>query len=62
MVTTQFGRNRARCGWSEMWMSRSLTVIILHLLRVVSKTLAGNLFGLKRNGRGQIWQYWRGRQ
>jgi hypothetical protein len=37
-----------------MWMSCSITVTILHLLRVVLETLVGNLFGLKQNGSGQI--------
>ena len=51
---TQFGRNRARRGRSAMWMLRSMSVTILHLLRVVLETPMGNLFGLKQNGNGQI--------
>ena len=58
-VTTQFGRTRARRGWSAMWIPRSMNVTILQLLWVVLETLADNLFGLKRNGNKQIWQFWR---
>jgi len=61
-VTSQFGRNRERYGWSAMWMPRSMIVTISHLLRVVLETPVDNLFELKQNGSGQIWQFSRGRQ
>jgi len=53
-VTTQFGRNHVRRGSSAMWMPHFMTVTILNLLRALLETPVGNLFGLKRNGSGQI--------
>jgi len=38
----------------------SMTVTILHLLRVVLETHVGNLFRIKQNGSGQIYDSFEG--